>query len=235
MGLQNLVLEAAGDFSLLAFLLVFLAAALLSLGSCTIVRVPIVLGYVTGFSSSRGESLLTLLGFVWGLIASYTLLGFSFGVGAKFIHLAVNVSTIFYLAAGIILLTIGFYLLGFIPGLAAAKISCSKPAVKLKKMNFFTALAFGIAFAFFEAPLCPCCGPLLLVLATSVLVKGKLIYALLIFFAYAAGQSLPIFAIGVFAGVLKFSLGRLHEIEPYIQAFSGTLLFCAGLYLIWMA
>ncbi|MCP4651884.1 MAG: hypothetical protein GY858_00645 [Candidatus Omnitrophica bacterium] len=235
MNLQNLIFDTVKNFSPLAFILVFLGAALLSLGSCTIIRIPIVLGYVTGLSVSRRDSVITLLGFSLGLTLSYTLLGVLFGIGAKFITVAVNVSTVFYLVAGILLLLIGLYLLGFIPKFSPGHLKCNAPKTKFKKMNFFTAFAFGIAFAFFEAPLCPCCGPLLLMLASIVFIKGKIIYALLIFLAYAIGQSLPIFIIGLSAGTLKFANQKLHLIEPYIQAISGALLFCAGIYLLWMA
>ncbi len=235
MSIQTLIVDSVNNFSFITFLIVFSAAALLSFSSCTMIRIPIVLGYVTGISTSRKGAFLILLGFVSGLIISYTCLGVLLGIGAKFVRAAIDISVSFYMVSGIFLLFIGFFLLGLIPKLKSVNLQCVLDKPKFKKMNFFTALIFGIVFAFFEAPLCPCCGPILLIISTMVFVKGKIIYALLIFLTYAAGQSFPIFIIGLSAGAFKHAVRKTNFIDVYIKAISGTLLFCIGLYLVWVA
>ena len=235
MDIQNLIISTVKAGSCLTFLLVFLIAFFSSFSSCTLVRIPIVLGYIGGISSSRRNSFFILLGFVLGLIITYTSLGIIFGLGIKFLCSSVKLTTYFYSICGVVLLIVGLGLLGFIPFLNLSHLSCKIKQGKNKKINFFTALFLGIVFAFFEAPVCPCCGPALLIIASLVLIKGNFFYALSIFFTYALGQSFPIFLIGLFGGILKFSLPYRETIEVYIQAISGTLLFCIGVYFIWIA
>lgn len=235
MNIQNLIIQTLKEGSLFAFLFVFLGAALLSFSSCTLIRIPIVLGYIGGISSSKKTSFNILLGFVMGLVITYTSLGILLGLGAHFLYTSVRLTTYFYFACGLLLLVIGLALLGFLPFLNLSRIRCKIKQKEFKKVNFFTALILGIIFAFFEAPVCPCCGPMLLVIASLVFVKGKISYAILIFFIYALGQSLPIFLIGLSGGVLKFALPHLETLEAYVQAISGTLLFCVGIYFLWIA
>lgn len=233
MNIQNHILNSLAHFSFLSLLVIFFGASLLSLSSCTLARIPIVLGFVSGVSRSKKESLKILSGFTFGLIISYTSLGIVFGLFSQLISKFAQASVFFYYLAGAGLLLLGFYLLGFIPGVRPS--ACGYSPAKRGNFGFWGALFFGISFAFFEAPVCPCCGPVLLLLAGATFTQAKFFFGVLVFFIYALGQSLPIFVIGISADLFKFSLEKIHRIEPYIQALAGVVLVCFGLYLVWLA
>ena len=227
------LLTSLSDVGIAAYLLVFFTAALLSLGSCTIVRIPIILGYIGGLTKTKRQSLLLLLGVITGLILSYTVIGVLFGKAAGFVVKSVKSSFYFYRTAGIILLISSFYIIGFFSKFNES-IGCKVPNLSNKKLSFLGAVFFGITFALLEAPVCPCCGPVLLLIAAKVIASGSFIYALTIFIAYAAGQSLPLLIVGISAGALRFA-HNLHKFEPYIKVIAGIVLFYFGVYLIWLA
>lgn len=230
--MQTRILEVIGGGPL-SYLIIFIGAAILSLSSCTIVRVPIVIGYISGTASNRREGLSSLMGFVSGLILTYTILGVILGIAAGFISKSIRLSSYFYRIAGGILLLLGLYLLDFLPLKKILK--CESGISKgLKGMSFLGALFFGITFAFFEAPVCPCCGPILFLIATKAIASANFIYALSIFLTYALGQSLPIFLIGLSTTFLKFIEGWTCAMEGYVKALAGVLLFYIGVYLIWI-
>jgi len=233
MNIQNHILNSLSHFSFFSAVVIFLGAAVLSLSSCTLARIPIVMGFVSGVSRSKRESLKILSGFTSGLVISYTSLGVVFGLFSQLINRFASVSVYFYYGAGFMLFFLGLYLLGFIPGLSAKACGYS-PQVRAN-FGFWGALFFGISFAFFEAPVCPCCGPVLLLLASATFTQAKFLFGLLVFFIYALGQSLPIFIIGFSADIFKLSLEKAHRLEPYIQAIAGVVLVCFGLYLVWLA
>jgi cytochrome c-type biogenesis protein len=215
----------------LPYILVFFSAALLSLGSCTLIRIPIVMGYMGGFADSRRKAFRLLLGFIMGIIISYTLLGFLLGKIAGFISKSVHLSYYFYIMAGIILISLGLNLLDLLP----FKFLSSKCKAPVRgKASFWGAVILGFIFAFFEAPVCPCCGPMLLLISTNVLTTGKFGYALGIFITYSIGQSLPLLILGLSATAFQY-VEKFHHLEEYIKLGAGTVLFYFGIYLIWLA
>ena len=46
--MREAILDAIQNFSWITYFLVFFGAAVLSLGSCTLARIPVVVGYVGG-------------------------------------------------------------------------------------------------------------------------------------------------------------------------------------------
>jgi len=78
-----------------------------------------------GISSSKKTSFNILLGFVIGLVITYTSLGILLGLGAHFIYTSLRLTTYFYFACGLLLLIIGLALLGFLPFLRNIFISLS--------------------------------------------------------------------------------------------------------------
>ena len=225
------VVETVTQGGFLPYILVFFSAALLSLGSCTLIRIPIVAGYVGGFADSRVKAFRLLLGFILGIVISYTLLGFLLGKMAGFISKSVHLSYYFYIIAGVILIILGLNLLDLLP----LRFLSQKCKISGRgKASFWGAMILGFIFAFFEAPVCPCCGPMLLLISTSVLTTGRIGYALGIFITYSIGQSLPLLVLGLSATAFQY-VEKLHHLERYIKLGAGTVLFYFGIYLLWLA
>jgi len=222
--------------TILTFICVFMGAFILSFSSCTLVRIPIVLGFMGGLSESKKTSIKILLGFISGLVFSYTALGIIMGLSSRTINKFPLVSAGFYYIGGITLLLFGLYLLGFIPYWRPKSCSCLSGSQKKKyNLGFWGAVFFGITFAFMEAPVCPCCGPVLFMLAIATFSQGKFLFGIIIFFIYALGQSTPILLIGMSSNFLKFSTKNIHKIEGYIESAAAAILICFGIYLLWLA
>ena len=79
MQLIQTIQQAMTETPVMAVFVVFWAGALASLSSCTLVRIPVVLGYMSGTTDSKGKSILMTLLFISGLIFSYTIFGVMLG------------------------------------------------------------------------------------------------------------------------------------------------------------
>jgi len=226
--IQNIITETLKNSSWVTFFLVFWGGAVLSLSSCTIARIPIVVGYIGGIAANRKRAFILTLSFVFALVLSYTLLGIIFGLISGVMGRMISWSRYFYYFLGALALFIGVQMAGLINlGMSSLQCTTRKP----KRMGIFGAFLFGILFTVFEAPTCPVCGPVLFIMASMTFVKGKILYAVLVFFTFALGQSFPILLIGTFTSIVKYLSPKIHKIEPWVEIIAGNILIILGIYL----
>lgn len=211
----------------LAIFIVFWAGFIASLSSCTLIRVPIVFGYVSGASGSKKHSLLLSLCLALGLIVSYTLLGIFLILLKNLAFDLVRLSRYVCLTLGVILLAAGFFYAGLIT-FGNMHASCEINN-KFKKTGFVGAFIFGIMFAFLEMPACPCCASVLFVIASIVGFCNSWVYSFVIFLSFAIGQSLPIFLIGSSTNLVKTLAPKVERVEKYIQFMAGAILIAIAL------
>jgi cytochrome c biogenesis protein CcdA len=93
---------------------VFWAAAVLSLASCTIVRVPAVIGLIGGAAASKKKAFLLTLSFVAALVLSYTLMGVLFSVVVGLGGHMMRMSRFLYYFAGIVVFLAGIQMAGLV-------------------------------------------------------------------------------------------------------------------------
>lgn len=226
--------EALEQGSLLIFFLVFWGAAILSVTSCAIIRLPVVIGFVGGVSDSKKKAFLLTLCFVCGMTLSFTLLGVLLGLMGGLAAAMVKFSRYFYYIIGAAAVFIGIRLAGLadfghLDDIVCRKISSFMPAPV--QGGLMGAFLFGLIFALFEAPTCPACGPILFFIAGLTVLKGKIIYGILLFFTYALGQGLPILLLGGLTGMLKYIHPKTEKIEAAAGLVGGNVLLLMGLYL----
>lgn len=214
----------------LAIFVVFWAGALASLSSCSLVRIPIVFGLIAGSTGSKKKPFLVLLFFVIGLIVSYTALGILLGALGDLTTKLITATKYIYAILGAMIILVGIFVTGIIS---------SKPlnlhfhiTEKFKNTGYFGAFGFGIVLSLIEMPTCPCCAPLLLIIASSVIAKGSYIYSILVFLSFAIGQSLPTIVVGTSTGLINYIIPRIERIEGYIRLIAGNILIVFGLYFI---
>lgn len=228
--IQQTIIQTLQDGGWLTFFIVFWSGALLSFSSCTIVRAPIVIGYVGGVSSSKKRAFLLTLSFVSALVLSYTLLGVLFGLASNLMGNMIRWSRYLYYLIGLLALFIGVQMTGLADfGLFRNK-ECKIHGPR--KGGLLGAFLFGLVFAIFEAPTCPCCGPILFIIAGLTFTEGRILYAVLIFLTYALGQSFPILLIGSFTGIVKYMSPRIEKIEPAARLIGGNILIVLGIYFL---
>jgi len=218
---------------ILAIFIVFGVGFIASLSSCTIIRIPIVFGYVSGASHSKKHSFLLSLCLISGFIISYTLLGISLILLKDLTLNLVRISRYIYLTMGLILLSAGLFYTGLLTT-RDLHTSCEIKN-KFRKTGFFGTFIFGIMFAFLEMPACPCCASALFVIASLVSFWNSRFYYFIIFLSFAIGQSLPIFLIGSFSGLVKVLAPKVARLEEYIQLVAGSMLIAIALFFLIIA
>lgn len=225
---QETITKALQNGSWLTFFMVFWGGAILSMSSCTIVRVPVVIGYIGGVATSKKKAILLTLSFVFALVLSYTFLGVLFGIIGSLMDSMIKYSQYFYYLIGSLALFIGIQMTGLIDfGLFRSE---KLKALEPKRAGLLGAFLFGIVFAIFEAPTCPCCGPVLFIIAGLTFAKGKILYAILIFLTYALGQSFPILLIGSFTSIVKYISPAVHRMQEAIKVIGGNILIALAVY-----
>lgn len=217
--------------SLWTFVVVFWAASILSLASCTIVRIPVVIGLIGGVDSKKKAFLVTM-SFVAALVLSYTLLGVLLGMIGTLAAKMMGFSRYFYYLAGTAVLFVGVQMAGLIK-IRPLEVLAAK-AFNIKHGGVMGAFIFGLIFVLFEAPTCPVCGPFLVVIAGLGLIEKDFLYAVMLFFTYALGQSLPIIMAGVFSGIVKYIHPKVEVVERVAPVIGGNILIALGILLFIM-
>jgi len=224
--IQEFVLSAIKDVSWSTIFVVFWGGAVLSLASCTIIRIPVLVSYVSGVSESRRKVFFITLSFASGIIISYTCLGILFGIMGGIMASMIRYSRLIYYMIGGMALFIGVQLAGLTNWRLFKKDRLAH--LNNTRTGVIGAFLFGMMFAIFEAPICPCCGPVLFLIAGLTLSKGKILFGILIFLSYAIGQSFPVLLIGSLTGIAKY-------ISPYVERFERGVEITGGNILILLA
>ena len=229
--IQNILLRG----NLLEVLIaVAFAGAVASLSSCTLARLPVLLGLVSSTTQSKHRGFFLSMAFSCGLIISYTFIGMLFGAITHIASTLVAISEYLYLVLGIFMILGGLFFAGLIPAFTdGLNVSCEKAVKSVKTLP--SAFIFGMLFAFLEMPACPCCGAVLLLIASLIAIKGSLLYSGVVFFSFALGQSLPILVIGFSTSLLKNILPKTQHLEGIISFCVGNILIVSGIFLVTLA
>ncbi|MBF0570289.1 MAG: sulfite exporter TauE/SafE family protein [Candidatus Omnitrophica bacterium] len=226
--IQNILLKG----SLLEVLIsVVIAGAVASLSSCTLARLPVLLGLVSFDLRSKHRGFFLSLSFSCGLIISYTFIGILLGAIAHMASGLVAMSRYLYLVFGFLMVLGGLFFSGLVSfGCGGINTYCENVVKSVKTLP--SAFIFGMLFAFLEIPACPCCGAVLLLIASLVAIKGSLVYSSVVFFVFALGQSLPILVIGFSTSILKQLMPKTRVLEGVISFCVGNILIVTGIFLI---
>jgi cytochrome c biogenesis protein CcdA len=230
--------KLVADSPFLAIFLIFWAGALASLSSCTIVRVPVALGFIAGAAESKKKALLVTVLFVSGLIVTYTVFGLFLGVVGRLAYTIIQCNKYIFYLIGFLLFVSGL----FISGLVKIR---HLPHILQFRENFshitlIGVFVFGTLFALLEMPTCPTCGGILLMLASLVVTHDLGHYSILIFVSFALGQSFPVLAVALSASLVKtdiimFLASRIQRIEDHIDFIAGNVLMTLGIYYLVVA
>ena len=222
--------KAFTETPILAVFIVLFSGMAASLSSCTLLRLPVVLGIVSGAAESKRKAFFMSLFFSLGLMVSYTLLGIAFGLASNFAVKLVTWSKYIFFASGILLFLLGVIISGLIKTKYMQK--CRSINNRFQRFGLAGIFLFGILFALVEIPGCPCCGSVLLIIASIIAVKGSVLYSLLIFVSFAVGQSLPILLAGCSIGIVKSWAPAIEKYESSIQFLAGNVLIVLGIFFI---
>jgi len=176
---------------LLAYLAAFAGGVLSSASPCVLATIPLVIGYVGGYTDGDPKrALLYSASFVLGLSVTFTLLG----VAASFIGgLLGGVGVTLYVILAAVLVVLGLSLIGLyeIPWPSGG-------GYRPKAAGAAGAFVMGIFFGVVSSP---CATPVLVAILAYVGSEGRVAYGGSLLFAYALGHCVLIFAAGASVGL----------------------------------
>ena len=212
-------------YPLVAFGAVFLAGVVSSASPCVLATIPLVVGFVGGYSDGdRGKAFRYSLVFILGLSLTFTMFGAAAGLlGTMFGTLGGK----WYLIAGVVALVMG----GQLMGLYEIRLPVKRD-FKPKQGGIIGAFLLGLFFGVVSSP---CATPVLVVLLTLVAGKGQVLYGITLLFCYAIGHCLLMLFAGTFTGFVEaFVKARgVVNFSLWAKRVSGAIVVIVGGWFFW--
>lgn len=186
-----------GQFSVLFLLVSFLGGVLASLSPCALSVLPIVVGYVGGYSEeSNFKTFLQLVSFVLGLSAVLTVIGVICALGGRAFVSIGGAYFVIFMAS--MILVFGLRLMGIL--------NFEVPTIvkKMPKGDAHSLFLYPfIIGAFFALAATPCSTPILVAIMSFASLSTNIAYAALMLFMFSLGQGLIIILAGIFTSFVK--------------------------------
>jgi len=224
--LLNHLSQSLTESPLLAYLGVFLGGILSSSSPCVLATIPLVIGYVGGYSEGdKRKAFFYSLAFVFGLSLTFTILG---AVASTIGGLFGMVSGTRYFIVGGIAIIIGFNLMGFyelnlpLPG-----------SLQPKKRGLLGAFILGLIFGIISSP---CATPILALILTFVATKGEIAYGTSLLFVYALGHCALIFLAGTATGFAEGFIKSkgIAGVTTWSKRIGGLVVVLVGIYFFYL-
>ena len=212
-------------YPLLAFGAVFLAGVLSSASPCVLATIPLVVGFVGGYSDGdRAKACRYSLVFILGLSLTFTAFGAAAGLMGTMFG---TMGGPWYLIAGTIALVMG----GQLMGLYEIRLPIRRD-FKPKRGGLIGAFLLGLFFGVVSSP---CATPVLVVLLTLVASRGQVLYGIALLFCYAIGHCLLMLFAGTFTGFVEgFVKARgAVNFSLWAKRVSGFVVTLAGGWFVW--
>ena len=206
-----------GEFSLILLFVSFLGGILASISPCSLGVLPLIIGYVGGYSDdNKFKTFIQLCSFVLGLGIILTVIGIICALTGNVFRAFGGAYFIIFLAS--LILVLGLNLLGIID------INFTSVIKKIPKNNgaslFLYPLIIGALFALSSSP---CSTPILAGIMSFAVLTKNLLVASLMLFLFSIGQGIIIILAGVFTSFLK-GMRNFSHISEILMKLSGVLL-----------
>ena len=204
----------------------FLGGLLASVSPCSLGMLPLIIGYVGGYSKETPfRMFLQLCCFILGTAIIFAIIGIICAItGTVFASFLGGYFTVLMAS---ILLIMGLKLFGLLDFEIPAIIK----AMPQNKHNsvFLYPVLLGMTFALGGTP---CSTPILAGIMTFAAMGKNIGLAILMLFAFSVGQGVIIILAGLFTSVLK-NMKSMARFTEWGLKFCGVLLTVAALYLFW--
>lgn len=214
-------------FAPLMFIGSFLAGILASLSPCSLGILPLIIGYVGGYSKESNKKLfIQMISFSLGLSFVLSIIGVICAIsGRAFISIA---SPVVILLFASIIIVLGLNLLGILD-IHFPAIVKKMPQNKSGGLFVFPFLV-GIFFALAASP---CSSPILASIMAIATISSSIIFSIILLFSFALGQCVIIIIFAMFTSILKHS-EFFAKFSSILIKFSGLLLILAGFYIFYI-
>jgi len=208
----------------LAYLLVFLGGLLSASSPCVLAIIPLVIGFVGGYSEGNKKKAITYaVVFALGLSITFTILG---AIASLLGRLFGDVGKFWYYVAAAVAIIMGLYLAGVL------RFKLPQPVtLRTKHKGVIGAFLLGLLFGAVSSP---CATPVLAVILAFVATKARIIYGTSLLFVYAIGHCALIVLAGVFTGFVEsYAKSKgVRNFSSLTKKISGGLICLAGLYVL---
>lgn len=217
-------MASSGHFGLIMLAVSFLGGLLASISPCSLAMLPIIIGYVGGYSNENPAKIfLQMLFFVLGSSIVFATLGIICAVTGKVFVSFAPVYFILLLAS--LLMVMGLNVIGILDFNMPVLIK-QMPQSTGKNMVLFPIL-IGAVFAIAGTP---CSTPILAGIMAFASMSTNILDAVLMLFMFSLGQGLILIIAGVFTSSLKGFKNFAH-ISEILLKLSGVLLILSALYI----
>lgn len=226
--LQAFSLYSAGNTFFMPLLLIvaFFAGVLSSLSPCSLGMLPLIIGYVGGYSKQGNKKLfIQMLSFSLGLSVVLSIIGVICALsGRAFTGFASPVVILIFASVIIIL---GLNLVGFL--------DFQFPAIIKKMPQNKTGGLFLLPFlvgTFFALAASPCSSPILASIMAIATISSNILFSIALLFCFALGQCIIVIAFALFTSTLKH-MNSLAKYSSILMKASGVLLILTGLFIFY--
>jgi cytochrome c biogenesis protein CcdA len=224
--LMNHLSQSLTENPLLAYLGVFLGGILSSSSPCVLATIPLVIGYVGGYSEgNRRKALLYSLAFILGLSLTFTVLG---AIASVIGGLFGVISRTWYFVVGGIAVVIGLQLVGLY------EFSLPIPGhLQPKQRGLLGAFILGLIFGIVSSP---CATPILALILTFVATKCEVVYGMSLLFIYALGHCALIFLAGTATGFAESFIKSkgISNLTSWGKRIGGSIVVLVGVYVFYL-
>ncbi len=224
--LLNHLSQSLSENPFLAYLGVFIGGILSSTSPCVLATIPLVIGYVGGYSEGdRRKAVLYSLTFIVGLSLTFTILG---AIASLMGGLFGMVSRTWYFIVGGVAIAIGLHLIGPFEWNIPVPVH-----LQPKQKGILGAFLLGIFFGIVSSP---CATPVLALILTFVATKGEVVYGTSLLFVYALGHCALIFLAGTATGFAESFIKSkgISNITTWGKRVGGVIVVFAGIYLFYL-
>ncbi len=227
--MDNLIqIFSAGTSSIQVWLLMFIASfaggVIASISPCSLAMLPLIIGYVGGYSKETPiRTFVQLCFFIFGTAIVFSIIGIICAVtGSVF---ASALGGYFTLIMASLLLVMGLK----ITGILDFEMPVIIKAMPVNSTNslFLYPLLLGIVFALAGTP---CSTPILAGIMAFAAIGKNLLAAVIMLFLFALGQGLILIIAGLFTSSVK-NLKMVSHYTNGLMKFSGALLILVAIYL----
>lgn len=223
--MQNYVelFTSQGNIVLL-FWLSFLGGLIASISPCSLAMLPMIIGYIGGYSNEKpARTLVQLIFFVLGTAIVFTAIGIICAITGKvFVSFAGGYFGLFIAA---IVMIMGLKLVGILDFELPVVIK-EIPQNKAQSIYLYPIL-LGAVFALAGTP---CSTPILAAIMAFASLSASLMQAVVMLFLFAIGQGLILIVAGFLTSRLKNWKG-FYKFSDVLLKISGVLLILAALYI----
>lgn len=204
----------------------FLGGILASISPCSLAMLPLIVGYVGGYSKETPfKTFLQLCCFIMGTAIVFTLIGIICALtGSVF---ASAMGAYFTLIIASLLMIMGLKLLDILD-FETPTIIKAMPQNRTNSIFVYPVL-LGITFALAGTP---CSTPILAGIMAFAAMGKNIALAIIMLFLFALGQGVILILAGLFTSSLK-NMKSLAKFTEALLKISGVLLLIVSIYLFW--